>query len=150
MPKCIFTIPFMTSYHLLFRGSCYQFQQDGAPCHTSHATKHWLRDNNVRQLNGGIWPPCSPDLNPVERVWSMVTRALEGQIFNTKHQLWNSLQVAFSTIPPDFIHNLFDGMWRLMVAVQAASGGHTKYRRTWQTFFIFPMFLDAPLMSYFA
>ena len=45
------------------------FQQDGATCHTARKTKQWFVDNGVMLLEG--WPANSPDLSPIEQVWSI-------------------------------------------------------------------------------
>lgn len=114
----LFTIP---------RATRYLFQQDGAPCHKSAHTTQWLKDKQVRMLNKGDWPPCSPDLNPVEHIWPYVNRALEGMVFANKNELWDELQKAFAAISPDTVLNLYNSMSRRMAAVMVANGGHTKY-----------------------
>ena len=58
-----------------FIGGCgenSQFQQDGARCHTAVSSMRWFRDNGVHVLPG--WPANSPDLSPVEQVWSIMKR----------------------------------------------------------------------------
>ena len=44
------------------------FQQDGAPSHTSNQTQQWCRDNFGLDSfwPKEMWPPCSPDLNPMD------------------------------------------------------------------------------------
>jgi len=48
----------------------YIFQQDGAPAHATHATQNWLQTNCPDFIAKDLWPPNSPDLNPLDyHVW---------------------------------------------------------------------------------
>ena len=63
------------------RSKCRQYrwthQQDGAPSHTAKNTINYLKRENVSFIKPQIWPPNSPDLNPVDyTVWS----ALQQQV----------------------------------------------------------------------
>jgi transposase len=49
------------------------FQQDNAPCHRADYTMQWFDQQEIRVLP---WPPTSPDLNPIENVWSIIDREL--------------------------------------------------------------------------
>jgi hypothetical protein len=43
------------------------FQQDGATCHTTHATMGMLEELfGPRIISKGLWPPRSPDLMPLD------------------------------------------------------------------------------------
>lgn len=43
------------------------FMQDNSPVHTSGSVTALFARQNFELLN---WPPLSPDLNPIENVWS--------------------------------------------------------------------------------
>ena len=49
------------------------FQQDNAPAHSSKETKAIL--NEMKSLR--FWPPNSPEISPIEKVWSFVLIKLE-------------------------------------------------------------------------
>ena len=49
------------------------FQQDNASCHTARATQRFFEQNGIRAVP---WPAKSPDLNPIEKVWAVMKRAV--------------------------------------------------------------------------
>ena len=78
-------------------------------------------------FNSGEWPANSPDMNPIEHVWPMVSRQLVGKVFSDREQLWTALQSAFAAVSSSKILNLYDSMPRRIQALLAAKGGHTRY-----------------------
>jgi len=63
------------------RAKCRQYrwtlQQDGAPSHTSKNTINYLKRENISFIEPQMWPPNSPDLNPVDyAVWGALTISL--------------------------------------------------------------------------
>ena len=56
-------------------GRPYVWQQDSAPCHTSRKCKKWLSANLNDYTIPNVWPPNSPDLNPMDYyVWGTANR----------------------------------------------------------------------------
>ena len=58
------------------------YQQDNASIHVSNSTKKWLLSENISCLD---WPALSPDLNPAENVFAIISRRLyeNGKQYNT-------------------------------------------------------------------
>ncbi len=103
------------------------FQQDGASVHTSRSSKQWLADKGVTMFNDSVWSPNSPDLNPIEHLWPLVSVQLRDHFFSSKEDLWSSLEVAFHAVDRQHTLNLYGSMQRRLVAVSRCSGAHTKY-----------------------
>jgi len=61
----------LTATKLFSRNRDGMFQQDGARVHTSTATIAWMDANIKHYIQPEDWPPNSPDLSPIENVWSI-------------------------------------------------------------------------------
>ncbi|QQP56923.1 Transposable element tcb2 transposase [Caligus rogercresseyi] len=44
----------------------YCFQQDGAPSHTTKLVQDWCHRSFEHFWSKDMWPPSSPDLNPMD------------------------------------------------------------------------------------
>src|SRR6218665_3274490 len=67
-------------------------QQDGAPSHTAKNTVEYRRRENISFIEPDMWPPNSPDLNPVDyAVWGalqqMVYRRRSFTERNNRHRV---------------------------------------------------------------
>jgi len=66
----------LTATKLFSRNREGMFQQDGARVHTSKATIAWLDTNIKHYIPPENWPPNSPDLSPIENIWSIMATAV--------------------------------------------------------------------------
>nr|CAH0098454.1 unnamed protein product [Daphnia galeata] len=46
-----------------------------------------------------VWPPQSPDLNPIEAIWDYVDVRLKKSIRTSKEHMWNNIQYVWNNIP---------------------------------------------------
>lgn len=65
-------------------GREYVFQQDSAPAHKAKKTQAWLTLNVPYHWSPDLWPPNSPDCNPLDFfLWGVVERDVNKAPYNT-------------------------------------------------------------------
>ncbi|GFV34841.1 transposable element Tc1 transposase [Trichonephila clavipes] len=101
-------------------------QHDNARSHVAGIERTFLDTENVRLLP---WPARSPDLSPIEKVWSMVAERLARHHtpVTTVDELWNRAETAWASVPVHTIQSLFDSMRRRISAVITARGHCSGY-----------------------
>ena len=79
------------------------FQQDNAPSQYAKDVKEILK--NMKSLS--FWPPNSPEISPIEMVWSFILRKLEGTKFDN---IDNFKKVLFiwNRIPKEYCEKIIN------------------------------------------
>lgn len=109
------------------------FQQDNASTHTAIIVREALADIGVEVMD---WPAKSPDLNPIENLWTLLKQKIyeicpelkEMRNNDTTHTiLIETAQQAWEELNLDYLVNLSESMPRRVKAVIDAEGWYTKY-----------------------
>ena len=102
------------------------FQQDNAPNHVSRYSKAFFNDKNVVLMD---WPASSPDLNPIENLWSIIAWQVYGQgkQYDSKVSLTGAIVKSWSEIDDQTVKSLIGSMKNRCIKVIAVNGGKTKY-----------------------
>ena len=105
--------------------NCTVFMQDGAPCHRAKIVTQFLKSKKIRILD---WPGNSPDLNPIENLWSILKdKVSEKQPTSAKMLEQAIKEVWVRELSNEYCQSLVESMPRRLEAVIKAKGGPTKY-----------------------
>ena len=82
------------------------------------------------------WPPYSPDLNPIENLWSILKWEIyqlypdlehASDSIETKERLIKAAKEAWASIRPDILVRLSETMPNRVEAIINANGWYTEY-----------------------
>ncbi|CAF3398923.1 unnamed protein product [Rotaria socialis] len=97
------------------------YQQDLAPWHTSGIVKEKITKLKLNVLD---WAPKSPDLNPIEMLWSIVDKKLASKPIYSRASLVERLQEEWDNIDQNLCIKLVESMPERIQKCLKAKGGH--------------------------
>lgn len=102
------------------------FMQDSAPCHKAKVITQQLEENNINVLD---WPGNSPDMNPIESIWSELKKKVKQKHSTTKQALINNILDVWRNDDElsAMCRTVVVGMPSRIQALLKAKGAHTKY-----------------------
>ena len=101
------------------------FQHDEAPCHKAKVITKWLWEQNINIL--GPSPGNSPDLNPIENLWSILKRRVDKQKPTNSGKLQALIMQEWAAISQDVAQKLIDSLPGRISEVLKKKGQHCKY-----------------------
>ena len=128
-------------------GNGFHFQENNEPKHSAKINFDYLRRKEkdgirlfplpsrfrskyifltVGTLIRVVWPPQSPDLNPIE-VWMHLKMKLSRDEKSSKEAMWRNGQKAWKAMPVKELRRYISTMRARCRAVLLAKGYHTKY-----------------------
>ena len=117
--------PILDNY---FKSDNYYFQQDNCSIHVSAKSRTFLQSSFANVLD---WPSKSPDLNPIENIWKLISdHVYESKQYNSTKELWKAVQKAADhlyTKERQKIIAILSSMNQRLIDVVKNKGGITKY-----------------------
>jgi transposase len=105
-------------------GRNFVFQHDNDPKHTSCLVKEFLAQKKVEALD---WPAMSPDLNPIEQIWTELKKLVKRRNPSSVPDLRAIIEAEWAGLTSELCSKYVSTMKSRLSAVIAAKGGHTKY-----------------------
>jgi transposase len=102
----------------------YVFQQDNDAKHRSKHTKEYFEDRKVNVMS---WPSQSPDMNPIEHLWTHLKKKICERLPKNINELKVIIKEEWEAIDPEFCKTLVESMPDRAEALYRAKGKHTRY-----------------------
>lgn len=104
-------------------GRGFILQQDNDPKHSSRLCRGFVERKKANgTLSNMVWPPQSPDLNPIELLWEELDRKVRLVCPSSAPELWRVLQDSWTSLTQETLNKLVARMSRLVNAVLKAKG----------------------------
>ena len=108
--------------------------QDNAPIYLAHLIQQWFKDHGIPLM---VWPPYSPDLNPIEHAWAKLKEyiykldpelaTIKGDNEELRIKFMRLIERAWEDLGQDYFDGLIQSMDSRVNAVLLAKGWYTKY-----------------------
>jgi hypothetical protein len=114
----------LASIHAV-HGTDFVLQQDNAAPHRAALTRETLKACGVEVME---WPSLSPDLNPVENLWSIIVRNVysDGRSYSSDEELWVAVKRAALAVPKETAQCLVEDVRKRLLKVLELQGKYVQ------------------------
>lgn len=105
----------------------WRLAMDSDPKHTAQTTTCYLENSEVEYISKAEWPANSPDLNPIENIWSHLDSQLQTDPPKNLQQLKTRIRKLWAEMDKTFLEKCIFSMQRRLRAVIKARGHATDY-----------------------
>lgn len=104
------------------------FMQDGAPSHSTKVNIKYLESKIPNVWGKGVWPGNSPDLNPIENLWSLLkVEVQKNPVPQNISSLKARIKSVWENFPLNLLKNLSESFKKRVTEMNKLNGGNTKY-----------------------
>jgi transposase len=111
----------------LFPAGGWQVLHDNSKPWRNNAMINYIRRRGVTQINDEIWPSHSPDLNPIENLWSDVLKRVFDRNPGTLDELKQFVIEEWENTPRKLLEDLVYSMRRRLYECIQMGGCRTRY-----------------------
>ena len=122
----IYKSTLLPSATILFgkNNNSWKLQEDNDPKHMSNKAKKWRLDNKINYLS---WPSQSPDLNPIENVWSVLKTNVSNHKVTSVQHFIQIIKKEWQALDKIFAKNLVISMKNCISLLLSNEGDHILY-----------------------
>jgi len=103
----------------IFPDKDWYFMHDNSPTFTARTVQDWIAWKKTPLI---VMPPYSPDLNPIENLWSMLKPAVHRRGAKTVQELENAVHAEWDAVTPEYLYKIFEDMPVRCAKIIAADG----------------------------
>ena len=88
---------------------------------------NWFELKNVEFWKPELWPPCSPDLNPLDySVWARLVKHVNSKRHTSVSDLKEAIKCAWSTLDEEYVRKI-TGAFRHRLEAVIHTGGECQF-----------------------